>query len=57
MELDYLKSKKAEFEKKISRMLFDFERGTGCEIVKINVEKHDFFAGDRITTIDIEIRL
>lgn len=57
MEIDYLKSKKTEFEKKLGRMIFDFEREIDVEITKINVEKHGFFAGDRITTVNIEIRL
>lgn len=57
MEISYLKKRKMEFEKKLLRMMFDFKKETGCEIIKINVEKHDFFAGDRLSTIDIEIRL
>lgn len=57
MEIDYLKNKKIEFEKKLGRMLFDFEKETDCEITKINVEKHGFFAGDRITTVSVEINL
>jgi hypothetical protein len=57
MELSSLKKKKIEFEKQILRMKMDFERELGVEIIEIKVNKHDFFAGDRISTIEIEIRI
>lgn len=57
MTIEELKKKKMALEKKILRLIFEYERETGTEVTKINVEKHGFFRGDRLQTIEVETRL
>jgi len=57
MDIEELKNLKMALEKKIQRLIFEYERETGTEVTKINVEKHGFFRGDRIQTVEIETRL
>jgi len=57
MDIKELKEKKMVLEKKILRLIFEYERETGTEVTKINVEKHGFFRGDRLQTVEVETRL
>lgn len=57
MDIKELKEKKVALEKKILRLIFEYERETGTEVTKINVEKHGFFRGDRLQTVEVETRL
>ena len=57
MDIEELKKLKMALEKKILRLIFDYERETGTEVTKINVEKHGFFRGDRLQTVEVETRL
>ncbi len=57
MDIAELKEKKMVLEKKILGLVFDYEHETGTEVTKINVEKHGFFRGDKLQTIEVETRL
>jgi hypothetical protein len=57
MDIQELKKKKMKLEKEILRLIFEYERDTGTEVTKINVEKHGFFRGDRLQTVEVETRL